>query len=177
MEILKVLVELVSAIAWPVAIVWIIYMLRSEINNLTTMFSDSSRFSLKIAGQELSLEKELKKEIVKESVENEPADDKGYVKREKLTKRMEVLIPFLEARIDTDHLIMINELKKHGGEMEGADLFSASKCAGVFAGLGGKLTALRSAGLVVEKVKNRVALTELGEKVAALAPKFLSGND
>ncbi len=119
------------------------------------------------------MEKELKREIVKESVAKEESTKEGYIKKEIFTKRMEVLIPFLEARLDTDHLIMVNELNKNGGEMEGADLFQASKRAGVFAGLGGKLTALSSAGLITKKNEN-IVLTELGRRVASLAPRFLA---
>ena len=173
MEVFKIIVDLVSAVIWPLVVVWVVYLLRPEIKNLTNMFNDSTKFSFKIGGQELSIEKALKEEVVKETLETEPANDNGYVKRDKFTKRMEVLIPFLGERIDTDHLIMINELRKSGGKMEGAELFRASKRAGVFAGLGGKLTALHSSGLIAKDDDNHIVLTELGERVASIAPKFL----
>ena len=109
-------------------------------------------------------------------IENEKTTQEGYVKREQVSAQMETLIPFLDTKIDEKHLVLIAELYDSGGEIIGHDFRQLSKRAGVYTGFDGKLNDLLSAGLIAKNNNNRFILTEIGKKVASIAPRFITGD-
>lgn len=108
---------------------------------------------------------------MRDVVAMEPATKEGKLARDRVIESLEILIPFLETEIDTYHLVLVNELRNAGGELPKHELFRRASTAGVRAGLGGKLTRLYSAVIIVGQ-NGKIILTELGEKSHPLLLSF-----
>jgi hypothetical protein len=172
MELTKVILDFIAKIAWPAAVLTISFLFRSEIRSIFGRVVDSSRVAVKVAGQEFVMERELKQQVVKELIIPPVSKESRSEIAAQIVDRVDAMIPFLESRLDTDNLIMVNQLRNSGGTLDRSELFRLSRAAGVHAGLGGKLTALRSARVVSESA-DRVSLTELGREVAEWAAHYL----
>ena len=189
MDVMKLFVEFISIIIWPSVFASIFFFFRNEIKNLINVFSEFRTFSFKVAGQELKVEKEIKAEVAKEILDAEvevaldentkdvtQEQSKAKISKTKSAK-MENLIPFLNTKIDKKHLIIIYELNDRQEGISGNALRQISKRAGVYSEFNDKIDSLLHAGLVIKNKDKKFVLSDIGKRVAKIAPKYMTEYD
>jgi len=192
MEWVKVFIELIREISWPIAIVALPWMFKNEIKSILISVARSEKMSFKLGGHEFSSEKikdavtDAKKEMVVDEIsaqleaftKNVEYDKEELCRiNEKIAERVVSLTGFDVSLDDIKALSIIN----NNPGLSTDDIFDLSRKMGEFVNAGA-LTGLEHDGLITGHLQtklhktNKVYLSEKGEKLMTALKTSHIGN-
>jgi hypothetical protein len=170
-DITTLILDFVGEIAWPVVVIVVVALFRTQIREalgILSQFNKASKLSLKIAGQEMSLEREIKQQILKEEVAREAGQLLDTQQAEQVAKRVaNAISPLIGSYLGEDALVILHVLLDAGGKLSREELKQKCAQAGVRAGVPGMVTRLHFDGFV-SRSETDVTLTAMGERVAGM---------
>jgi hypothetical protein len=173
-EIVRLILEFMAKLAWPLVVVSVLFMFRNQIKQLVDMLASLSTMRMKLGGQEFTLERRAREKLIVDQIESTLSNEQRINKdnihdiARKIASDILSLENMTLAEADILALKIIHERK----EMSSLEVETEAKKRGVFVNLG-TLTGLEhdeliSGHLLFNPMTNRVNITEKGRKLLEL---------